>query len=228
MPNRGKLINMLFCMLLAAWLIAVAAKAGVFMWKSRRNGGVPTIGRVDEWRSLIKGRRTSLGVNGAPVVIIEFSDYQCPFCRIVEPRLEQLVSEHHNQVAIYRFDFPQEKLHPYSIRAAIAARCAEEQGVTETYQRALFEEQINFNNKSWVEIARETGISNVDAFQACMKKDEIANQVRGDLEMSKRIGIPGTPSLAVNGMLTSGALTAYDLERLYSAARRNRGTDSEK
>ncbi len=203
---------------LAAWLLALAAKAGYSSWEARGSKEKIVKRHVTSWRRLIVGRKPSLGVDGAQVVILEFSDYQCPFCRAEEPLLQELVAIHPGHIAVYRYDLPLEDIHPYSRIAAVAAGCAAIQGVTEAYQAQLFNDQAKLSALSWVDLAKHTGVRDIDAFSSCIVDQKPLDAINRDRILSKTLAISSTPTFIINGSMVAGAVGKDAWHRLYDEA----------
>ena len=171
--------------------------------------------RLPRWKELIDGRAPSLGNNASRVAVIEFSDYQCPFCRLEESRLQTLVARHPQEVVLYRYDLPHMEIHPYSRAAALAARCGNEQGITEVYQEKLFASQGNFASLDFAQMASEVGLSNKVQFMHCLERKDVSRAVDRDVQTSRELTISATPTLIINGRLITGAVPQATLERLY-------------
>jgi protein-disulfide isomerase len=149
-------------------------------------------GRIADWRNIIVDRQPTVGSKGAPSVIIEFSDFQCPYCRSTETFLKDFASSHPGKVALYRLNLPLESVHPYAMTAAIAAECAASQGILEPYQEALFENQKAFATLDWVSLAAAKGVPDINSFQMCNKQQQTARKVDDDLNLANRLGISVT------------------------------------
>ncbi len=146
------------------------------------------------------------GEPGAPVTIVEFSDFQCPYCaRFAQQTLPQLLERY---VAtgkarfVYR-DFPLD-FHPVAQKAAEAAECADEQGKFWEYHDLIFARQASLsleNLKSWaVELGLDAG-----AFNTCLDSGAMAGEVGEDAQAGRAAGVTGTPAFLVNGQLITGA-----------------------
>lgn len=172
---------------------------------------------VESWKELIANRKPTLGNGKGALTIIEFSDYQCPYCKAMEPRLQQLIEKHPGSINLYRYDFPLESIHPYARGAANAADCAAKQGVTEAYQSQLFQ-QRTLESFNWAELARKTGVPDLAAYRSCLDGDQSADAIKRDVDAGKRLSVTGTPTFIVNGTIFRSAITADQLEAAYSNA----------
>ena len=135
----------------------------------------------------------------APLTIIEFSDYQCPFCsRHVQQTMPQLVKDYVDTGKLrYVFrDFPLESIHPQAVKAAEAARCAGDQGKYWEMHGKLFANQRQLQAEKLLEYAREIEL-NETAFQECLDQGKYTEAVKKDLEEGSQLGIRGTPTLVL-------------------------------
>jgi protein-disulfide isomerase len=150
-----------------------------------------------------------IGPKNAPVVLVEFADYQCPYCQKVHPELEKLQKEFGDKLAIAFKDFPL-PAHPYAEKAAEAARCAGEQGKFWEFHNKLFEDK----KLEPADLKLEAGALqlNTSKFDACLDSGAEAAVVQKDAGEGKRLGIAGTPSFFANGHFFSGAMS-YDALR---------------
>jgi protein-disulfide isomerase len=143
------------------------------------------------------------GSQEAPVVFVEFADYECPYCQKVNPQIEEMKKDYGDKVAIVYKDFPL-PMHHSSEKAAEAARCAGEQGKFWEYHDVLFySKQVDVD--SLKEHARVLKL-NGDAFDTCLDSGSQAKAVKQDLEEGKSLGLTGTPSFFVNGHFVSGVI----------------------
>lgn len=134
----------------------------------------------------------------APVTIVEFSDYQCPFCRKfhneVLPRIEEEYISAGKVRYIFR-DFPL-RFHEKAIPAAVAANCAGEQGKYWVMNDFLFNNPSRLDKDSTLASTRELGIDE-DKFRECINNEEQVEEVKSDLEMGRKYGVRGTPSFFI-------------------------------
>ncbi|MBZ0169607.1 Disulfide bond formation protein D precursor [Candidatus Methylomirabilis lanthanidiphila] len=145
------------------------------------------------------------GPKDAPVTIVEFSDFQCPFCSRVVGTLKEVVRLYPKQVRLAYRDFPIAGLHPKAAKAAEAARCAGEQGKFWEYHDRLFESQAQATPADFKRFAEQLKL-NDKSFAACLDGGKHAAAVQADVEEGTRLGITGTPTFFINGRLVVGAL----------------------
>jgi protein-disulfide isomerase len=140
----------------------------------------------------------------APVTIVEFSDFHCPFCRHVIPTLAQLESKYGDKIKLVFRDFPIESLHPGATKAHEAARCANEQGKFWAYHDKLFAAPPNSSPEVFRGLAKEVGLNTKD-FEICVNSGKYEAVIKEDIAEGNRVGITGTPAFFINGRLVSGA-----------------------
>ena len=149
--------------------------------------------------------RTGFASTGSPnaeVVITEFSDFQCPYCKAVQPTLKQLLREYEGRVRLDFKHLPLEQ-HPLAAASAQAAFCSGKQGHFWEYHDALFAAD-EISKELLQSAALRSGLQ-LDAFQACLDSPESRSAVLADLREAKRLGIESTPTFLINGKLLRGA-----------------------
>jgi protein-disulfide isomerase len=159
----------------------------------------------------------AIGDPNAPVTIVEYTDFQCPFC--ARHTLQTFAQIEKNMVESgqvrYVFkDLPLTSIHPQAALAAEAARCAGAQDTTgqEAYvnmHNALFENQQAWSGQAnaadlFADYAVEIGLDR-DSFATCLENHEFESAVRADMQEAMQLGITGTPAFVINGHLVSGA-----------------------
>jgi len=151
------------------------------------------------------------GRSDAPVQVVEFADYQCPYCQRVNPDLNKLLDEYAGKVSIVYRDFPL-PMHPYAEKAAEAARCAGEQGKFWEYHNALFHDK-KFEP---ADLKQQATTLHLDAakFGQCLDSSQEAANVKKDQEEGTKLGLSGTPSFFFNGHFISGALDYTTLHQM--------------
>lgn len=153
----------------------------------------------------------SMGPAGAPVTLVEFSDFECPYCSRVGPTLKQLVSNYGGKVRVVYRQFPL-GMHRNAQKAAEASLCANEQGKFWEYHDLLFQEQQKLSVPDLTKKAQQVGLDE-PRFAACLNEGAMAERVRKDADAGSQAGVNGTPALVINGKLIAGAVPYDELAR---------------
>ncbi len=143
------------------------------------------------------------GSKDAPVTIVMWSDYQCPFCSRVEPTITKIRDEYKDKVRIVWKDLPL-PFHQNAMPAALAARAAGEQGKFWEMHDKLFANQANLDRPSLEKYATELGL-NMGRFKAALDSEKFKKEIQADSDQGGKIGARGTPAFFVNGKFLSGA-----------------------
>jgi protein-disulfide isomerase len=147
----------------------------------------------------------SIGPEDAPVTIIEFSDFQCPYCEVWYRQVYQkLLTTYPGQIRLVYRDLPL-PMHPEAVPAAEAAQCANEQGAFWEYHDALFEQQYGLDRTAYEQYAVDLGLD-IKAFTACLDSHRYLEEIQADADDAAQVGISGTPSFVINGRILIGAL----------------------
>ncbi len=152
------------------------------------------------------GGNSIKGDENAPVTIVEFSDYECPFCaRFYVQTYGQIEEEYINtgKVKLVYRDFPL-SIHPNAQKAAEAAECAGEQGKYYEMHDLLFENGASGGVDSYKAYAGQIGLNLAD-FNNCLDSGAMASEVQKDFQEGQQYGVQGTPAFFINGKLISGA-----------------------
>ena len=152
------------------------------------------------------GNAPARGPRNASVTIIEFADYECPYCQKIHPELKKLEQEFHGQVVFAFKDYPL-SMHKHAEKAAEAARCAGRQGKFWEYHDALFEGKNGLDVSVLKVDARTVGLDGA-AFDKCIDSGDEAAGIRQDVEEGSHLGLTGTPTIFVNKHVFSGS-TSY-------------------
>jgi protein-disulfide isomerase len=140
----------------------------------------------------------------APVTIVEFQDFHCPFCQRVQSTLVQLAARYGDRVKLVYRDFPIDSLHPQARNAHEAARCANAQGRFWSYHDALYAKPPNGSLDGLKAIAKEADVE-LEAFERCLNARTYRSAVQSDIDEGTRLGVAGTPTFFINGRVISGA-----------------------
>ena len=165
----------------------------------------------------------SQGPADAPVVIVEFSDFECPYCKQATDTMAALIARYPDRIRFVYKDFPLPS-HPHAFKAAEAGHCAHEQEQFWPFHDKLFAAQDALDVESLKAYAGELGLD-ADAFAACLDDGRHAQSVNAEMAAGRRYGASSTPTLYVNGRPVFGALPldVFDeivREELAAAARR--------
>ena len=153
----------------------------------------------------------SIGPADAKVTVVEFSDFECPFCRRFMPTLERLKTDYADSVRVVFRQFPLDNIHASARGAAEASLCAHDQGKFWELHDAMFTEQDRLAPADLRGQAEELGLDLV-AYDACMESGRHKEAVQSDLTAGLRLGVNGTPALFVNGRpVPGGAIPFEDL-----------------
>jgi protein-disulfide isomerase len=139
----------------------------------------------------------------APVMIVEFSDYQCPYCHQVEPTVKEVLAKYGDKVSLSYRDFPLTAIHSQAQIAAEASRCALEQGKFWEYHDQLFTAS-KLDKDALIEYARNLKLDDKQ-FGSCLTSEKYKAEIDKDLQDGRKAGVNGTPGFFVNGIAISGA-----------------------
>jgi len=143
--------------------------------------------------------KPSKGNPSATVVIVMFSDFQCPACAATHPLLEAILNEYKDKVRLVVRNFPLVELHKNAFQAAQAAKAAEKQGKFFEYIEILYKNQQALDQESLKAYARQLGLD-MKRFEADMRDKAIADSIWKDIEEGKNYGVYATPTIFVNGV----------------------------
>ena len=169
---------------------------------------------------LLKPPRVQVGYDSArvrgnpqaPVTIVEFSDFQCPYCKQAEATLKDLVAKYNGQVKFAYRDFPL-AIHAQAETAAEGSRCAEEQGKYWELHDAMFDDQSKLDQAGLVQRAGTLGLDE-KSFQSCLASGKYKAQVQQDVQAGTAAGLSGTPAFFINGVFLNGAQPEAEFEKI--------------
>ncbi len=145
----------------------------------------------------------SLGPDNAPVTIVEFGDFQCPFCARAEASLKEVRAKYGDKIRLVYFDFPL-PIHNHAMDAAKAARCANEQGKFWPFHDALFADQSKLAPADLKATAKRLGLDTAK-FGECFDKGKYEAAVHDDEKYGQQLGVDGTPTFYLDGRQLTGA-----------------------
>jgi protein-disulfide isomerase len=138
------------------------------------------------------------GAPDAPVTVVEYGDFQCPYCAAAEPVLRRLVDESDGQVRLVWRNYPLPQVHPYALTAALAAEAAAEQGAFWPMHDLLLQRQDRLTDADLREYGDELGL--VGALLVGEAAQRFGDKVEADFASGVALDVPGTPTLFVNGV----------------------------
>lgn len=206
-------------------LIGVSAGYAVISYtlKNQKRQGVPApsasvtqeptpeelVARQNVWTSDDPVR----GNMKAQVSIVEFSDFECPYCREEYPIIKQLLAAYGAQIRFQYRDFPITEAHPHAQSAAEAAECASAQSKFWEYHDLLFEHQDSLTREDLGRYARDTGL-NLKLFNQCIDGRTKADEVIEDFNDGRAMGVNGTPTFFINGAKYAGVFSFEELSSI--------------
>ena len=147
----------------------------------------------------------SLGPENAPVTIIEFSDYQCPYCAMWHAQVfTRLMNDYQGKIRFVYRDFPLYSVHPQAESAAEAADCAGEQNAYWDFHTALFSGKYSLGKDAYTRYAAELNLD-ADKFAQCISERRYQSEVEADFAAATKLGVNSTPTFYINGRGLIGA-----------------------
>jgi protein-disulfide isomerase len=160
----------------------------------------------------------TLGPENAPVTIIEFSDYECPYCqRYHQQTFDAIIDTYGDQVRYVFKDLPLTSIHPNAVPAAVAAHCASDQNAFCEFHDLLFSMQLGLEQAAYLEYASALGLD-MDTFTDCIGQGTYEQIVMQDTRILTDINAPiSTPTFFINGQYLAGAQPFSEFARLIDA-----------
>ncbi len=169
----------------------------------------PQVLGAEDQVEIVKGATAVKGPEDAKVTIVEFSEYQCPYCKkYVDDAYSQIMANYGDQVKYIFRDYPL-PFHPHAQITAEAARCAGDQDKYWDFHDLVFANQAEWSilddsQETLIGYATQLGLNQAD-FTACLQQGKFTQQIKDDLALGKKVGVSGTPSFFVNGQMLVGA-----------------------
>ena len=160
---------------------------------------------LDPPRAAITLRPTApvTGPADAPITIVEWSDYQCPFCKRAFPTVEQVLSEYKDKVRYIHLDYPL-PFHQQAMPASLAVHCAGDQGKFWEYNNNLYSAPGDLGSADLTKRAADVGLEPT-AFEACMTSRKHESLIKTNYDDGAALGVTGTPAFFINGRSLVGA-----------------------
>jgi predicted DsbA family dithiol-disulfide isomerase len=154
---------------------------------------------VENWKALEAISHRD-GNPTAPVQIVEFVDFECPFCARYDPVLRQVMQEYPDVIALNTIHYPLPP-HPHARAAAAAFECADAQGAGKAMGQTLYARQAEFGRNPWSEFAAASGVADTAIFADCLTRQPPHPRIESGVQAARQLEIGGTPTLIINGYL---------------------------
>lgn len=154
-------------------------------------------------KALVRDGRPTIGPADAPLTVVAFIDYGCPYCRRSAGPFRETMIKYQKNVRFILRDFPIEDIHPEAFQAAHAARCAFAQGKGWALHDALYTQQEAQSTEDLERYAAQSGLD-MNVYRTCMDKQQFAASIQEDLADGIRAGVQGTPTFFFNGLRIQG------------------------
>lgn len=169
--------------------------------------------RLGPYRVSVAANGPARGRADAPVTIVEFGDFQCPYCREAENTLRQVLAQHSGDTRLVFREMPIPELHPNAMVAAEAGVCADEQGKFWPMHDAMYADQSQLDLPGLKATASRLGLDSA-RLEACMKAPATAARIDADVQAASKLGVGGTPYFFINGRPLNGSVPPERFESI--------------
>jgi protein-disulfide isomerase len=180
--------------------------------------------KLEPMRTEVAAVGPAKGPENAPVTIVEFSDFQCPFCSRLIPTLDQVTAKYGDKVRVVFRQFPL-AMHAQAQKAAEASLCANDQGKFWEMHDAMFKNQQQLAVDALKAQATQLGL-NAETFNTCLDSGKYQAKVAEDLQAGTAAGVSGTPALFINGRFINGAVPLEQITEVVDDELRRKGASS--
>ncbi len=172
---------------------------------------------VENWKPFVRDHNAAQGKEDAAVVVVEFSDFQCPYCKkYSDETRRQLAAKYGDQVRMIFKHYPLEPIHAQAMTAAIAAQCARREGLFWEAHERFFSQPNALDVASVIAVGEDLGLS--DDYAECIINEETKAEVEQDMRDATEVGVRGTPTLMVKGAFLVGAVSEMAFRPLFEKA----------
>lgn len=190
-------------LVLAACAVAITVSVVHREFTSRSTAETQRVRRVQDWSRAESGGQL-LGADTASLRVVEFSDFQCPFCRAVQAAVSTLRARYGQRVAVVYRHFPLPQ-HREAVAAANASECAGAQGRFAAYHDALFANPDSVQAKRWMVLATIAGVPDTGSFAQCVREEWFHDRITEDARLGQELGVIGTPTFVFRDRMVTGA-----------------------
>jgi protein-disulfide isomerase len=194
-------------------LVEVLQKYAIEQQAKEKKVQADAIAKVRKNTKALVGDSPVTGASNRQIVMVAFSDFQCPYCASADKNIKQFMAKHKDKVTLVYKYFPLTQIHPEALPAARAAWAANKQGKFWDYHDALYANQAKLGEAFYVEMATKLKLD-MNKFNADRKlADDFIVQ---DFKLGRKLGVDGTPTFIMNGEVVTGAASLADLEKAFA------------
>ncbi len=168
-------------------------------------------------KNILSPNAPALGRLDAPITVVEFADFQCPFSRDSSFVMRELMLKYPEKIHFEYRDFPVSDIHPLAQKAAEAGKCANEQGQFWQYHDKLYQNQLDFSQDQLSQFATSLNL-NKDVFRNCLDSGKYREEVLVDYKDGLAAGVRGTPTFFINGSKVEGSIPKKIFEQLIQSS----------
>ncbi len=191
-------------------LVEVLQKYAIEQQQKEQRAQAEAIRQLRKDTKALIGDSPTMGAADRQIVMVEFSDFQCPFCATANRNIKEFMAKHKDKVTFVFKHFPLTQRHPEALPAARAAWAANKQGKFWEYHDLLFANQAKLGETLYLELANTLKLD-INKFNA--DRQIADNSIVQDFTLGRKIGVEGTPTLIMNGEVIPGTATLADLEK---------------
>lgn len=186
--------------------------------KSQQQAQQSFVRELQQNPQAVIGHSPTKGAKQGKVVLVEFSDFQCPYCSAASATLRQFMAKRQDQVTLVYKHLPLTSIHPQALPAAKAAWAAGQQGKFWEFHDALFSQQKQLSDGFYQDTAKKLGLD-LAKFDRDRASQAAEAAIQQDVQVAEKLGINGTPFFVMNGVTLSGAVELSELEAALSKAK---------
>lgn len=153
----------------------------------------------------------NIGSGGAGIQVVEFADFECPFCSVAAGEIEEIQKKFPGLLSI-RFRHMPVAAHTNARPAAVAAECAAEQGAFEGFYYLAYRNYSDLSRRKLRKLALQAGVKDMPAFDACVESGRHNARIEADIALAKRVGVVGTPTFVVGDSVFGGVPSLAQVE----------------
>jgi protein-disulfide isomerase len=158
---------------------------------------------VEDWQDLVRQHNAAQGPATAQVVMVEFSDFQCPYCKRYNDEIRtRIAAAYGDDVRMVFKHYPLDQVHPQAMTAAIAAQCAQREGKFWEIHDRFFDQPDALDVDSVIAVGEELGLS--ESYANCVHNQETRPEIERDIQDAQEAGVQATPTFMINGRFLVG------------------------